>query len=106
MSNATTWANEGFASRPEQKFTSARRMAQFLIFVFLVILAACALNLLQHTAALATVADRVEKITRWVPLVGTVGALAGTLALLGLLYRFRVLQNEWSDRVKSFEKIS
>jgi two-component system, LuxR family, sensor kinase FixL len=106
MSNATTWANEGYESKPEQKFASARRTAQFLIFVFLVILAACALNLLQHTSAMANVTDRMDKITRWVPLVGAIGAVAGTLALLGLLSRFRALQSEWSDRVKSFEKLS
>jgi two-component system sensor kinase FixL len=106
MSNATTWGNEGLASRPEQKFASARRMALGLIFVLLVILAACALKLLEHTAMLANVADRVEQVTRWLPWVAAVGALVGTLALLGLLSRFRGWQSEWSERVKSFEKLS
>ena len=106
MSNATTWGNEGLAGRPEQKFASARIMARLLIFVLLVILGACALKLLEPTAMFANVADRVEKVTRWLPIVGGVGALLGTLALLGLLSRFRVWQNEWSERVKGFEKLS
>src|SRR5690348_10852788 len=106
MSNATTWGNEGLASRPEQKFASARIMARLLIFVLLVILGACALKLLEPTAMFANVADRVEKVTRWLPIVGGVGALLGTLALLGLLSRFRAWQNEWSERVKGFEKLS
>src|SRR6185312_16429975 len=106
MSNATTWGNEGLAIKPEEKFTSARRTARFLVFVLLIILAACAVNLLQHTAVLEKVAGRIEKVTLWISVVGAVGALAGTLALLGLLSRFRALQNEWTERVKGFEKLS
>jgi two-component system, LuxR family, sensor kinase FixL len=106
MSNATTWGNEGLASKPEDKFTSARRTVRFLVFVLLVMLAACAVNLLQHTTVLEKVADRVEKVTLWISLVGAVGALTGTLALLGLLSRFRGWQNEWTERVKGFEKLS
>src|SRR6185312_17383366 len=106
MSNATTWGNEGLASKPEQKFASARRMAQFLVVVLLVTLTACGLSLLEHTALLANVSGQVEKVTRWVLMVGAVGALAGTLALVGLLSRIRAWQSEWSERVKGFEKLS
>jgi PAS domain S-box-containing protein len=81
-------------------------MARFLVCVFLFILAACALNLLQHTAVLGSMADRVEKVTRWVSGLGVVGALAGTLALLVMLSRFRAWQNEWTERVKGYEKLS
>jgi len=55
---------------------------------------------------LASVADRVEKVTRWLPFVGAIGALVGTLALLRLLSRFRAWQSEWTDRVKGYEKLS
>jgi two-component system, LuxR family, sensor kinase FixL len=106
MSNATTWGNEGLASKPEEKFTSARRMARFLVFVLLVVMAACALNLLQHTAVLEKVADRIEKVTLWISIVGVASALAGTLVLMSLLSRFRAWQNEWTERVKGFEKLS
>ncbi len=106
MSNATTWGNEGLANKPEEKFASARRMARFLVFVLLFILAASSLNLLQHTAVLEKMADRVEKVARWVSIFGAVGALVGTVALLVLLSRFRAWQNEWTERVKDFEKLS
>jgi len=106
MSNATTWGNEGLASKPEQRFISARRMARFLVCVLLVILAACVLNLLQHTAVLEKVAERIEKMTLWISIVGAAAALAGTLALLALLSRFRSWQNEWTERVKGFEKLT
>ena len=106
MSNATTWGNEGLANKPEEKFASARRMARFLVFVLLFTLAASSLNLLQHTVVLEKMADRVETVARWVSIFGAVGALVGTVALLVLLSRFRAWQNEWTERVKDFEKLS
>jgi len=106
MSNATTWGNEGLARKPEEKFASARRMARFLVFVLLVIMAACALNLLQHTAAFEKAADRIQKLTQWISIVGGAAALIGTLVVIGLLSRFRAYQNEWTEQVKGFEKLS
>ena len=106
MSNATTWGNEGLEGRSEQKFASAKITAAFLICVLLIILSACTLTLLEHTAALANVADRIEKVTRWILLLGAAGASAGTLSLLVLLSRFRAWQTEWTERVKDFEKYS
>src|SRR3569833_1125620 len=106
MSNATTWGNEGLEGRSEQKFASAKITAAFLICVLLIILSACTLTLLEHTAALANVADRIEKVTRWILLLGAAGASAGTLSLLVLLSRFRAWQTEWTERVKDLEKYS
>src|SRR3569833_1132930 len=102
MSNATTWGNEGLEGRSEQKFASAKITAAFLICVLLIILSACTLTLLEHTAALANVADRIEKVTRWILLLGAAGASAGTLSLLVLLSRFRAWQTEWTERVIVF----
>jgi two-component system, LuxR family, sensor kinase FixL len=106
MSNATTWGNEGLESRSGQKFASAKITAAFLICVLLIILSACALALLEHAAVLANVDDRIEKATRWILLLGAVGASVGTISLLVLLSRFRAWQAEWTQRIKDFENFS
>jgi len=106
MSNATTWGNEGLENRSGQKFASAKITAAFLICVLLIILSACALALLEHAAVLANVDDRIEKATRWILLLGAVGASVGTISLLVLLSRFRAWQAEWTQRIKDFENFS
>jgi two-component system sensor kinase FixL len=106
MSNSTTWLNENVAGSSEQKFVFASRTAGLLIFALFLILAACALSLLQHAPALAHMAVTIEKVTPWIFVVGAAGALVGTSVLLRTFSRFRKSQNEWSARIKSFEQRS
>ena len=106
MSNSTTWLNETAAGSSDQKFALASRTARLLILAVLLILAACALNLLKNVAALASMAVAIEKITPWIFVVGAAGALVGTSILLGTFSRLRKSQKEWSARIKSFEQMS
>src|SRR4051794_1305381 len=106
MSNSTTWLNQNVAGSSEQKFAFANGTARLLIFALLLILAACALSLLQHAPALANMAVPIEKITPWIFVAGAAGALVGTLILLRTFSHFSTAQKEWSARIKSFEQLS
>src|SRR4051812_15386541 len=109
MSNAITWDSEALEREMNKTFVSLKRIARLVIIALGLVLGAWLLGLLARALTSGELARRVGTVTQWVLFLAGTGACVGTVILLKALSRFATwqneIQNEWSERLNSAEKL-
>ena len=109
MSNAITWDHEALLKEAEGNFTALRRITRLIVIAVVLILSAAALNFVSRFLPEGQVATWTDRVTLWILFLAIGGTYFGGKLLLKKLAQFRDWENEcqkeWSERLKSGEKI-